>query len=206
VTERRRALLELAAMLATGALQLVFENVLGQKIPYLLAVSALWVFYVGRRLFRERGLAAAWGLSPAAILPALPLHLGATALLFSALLGWRLWRGGSPLPEGAGLVFLVYPIWALVQEFALQCLLARNLSLAGLPFAAVVPLAAACFGAAHLPDLPLAGLTALAGLIWTPLFRLRPSLWPIALSHAWVGTLAFYWVLERDPWLEMGPP
>jgi membrane protease YdiL (CAAX protease family) len=90
-----------------------------------------------------------------------------------------------------------------VQEFALQGLLARNLRLAGLPEAAVVAAAGLAFGAAHLPDLPLAGMTAAVGVLWTWAFRRRSNLWILALSHAWLGTLAFYWVLGRDPWLEM---
>ena len=69
--------------------------------------------------------------------------------------------------------------------------------------AAIVPVASLLFGAAHLPDWPLAALCAAAGVAWTAIYLRRRHLPLRALSHARLGTLAYYWVLGRDPWGEM---
>jgi membrane protease YdiL (CAAX protease family) len=54
--------------------------------------------------------------------------------------------------------------------------------------------------------LALVALCALAGVAWTILYLRRPNLWVLAASHAVLGTLAYYWLLERDPWAQFFPP
>ncbi len=205
MTERRRAFWELGAMLATGGLQLLFENVLDLKLPYLGVVAVLWAVYLVRRAVRTPGLWRDWGFRLDNLKSSLPFYLGISALIFVSLRIHLAYWGGAPLGKGAGWVFLVYPVWALLQQFALQVMLAGNLRKAGLPEPAVLVTTALLFGVAHLPDLPLAGMTAAAGLLWTWAFHRRPNLWILSFSHAWLGTLAFYWMLGRDPWLEMAP-
>jgi membrane protease YdiL (CAAX protease family) len=94
-------------------------------------------------------------------------------------------------------------VWSFLQQFVLQALIASNLEKLGWARAAVVPVAALLFGVAHLPDWPLAALCAVAGVAWTAIYLRSRHLPLLALTHAWLGALAFYWVLQRDPWGEM---
>ena len=41
------------------------------------------------------------------------------------------------------------------------------------------------------------------GLLFTPLYLHRQSLLPLGVAHGWLGVLAYYWLLGRDPWLEL---
>ena len=97
-------------------------------------------------------------------------------------------------------LFLLYPIWALVQQTLVQSILAGNLEELGLGRPAVIALGAAAFGLVHLPDLLLAGLAAAVGIAWTWIFLRTRCLLPLALSHGWLAPLVYAWVLERDPW------
>ena len=201
----RRARGEAAALLLTGGLFLVFENLAGLKLPFLAVAVGAWGVYVAARL-RTPGVAEAWGLGRSGFAET---AAGAASLLAAGVAGlavYRLMLGWRPLPPGAPVVFLVYPVWALIQQFAAQALLAGNLERLGIPRAGVILAAASLFGLAHLPDLPLVALCAAAGLAWTSLYLRGRNLWPLAVCHAWLGSLAYYWVLERDPWLEMLPP
>lgn len=202
-SERRRALGELGAMLATVVLFLVFENVLDRKLSFLVPCAVLWTGYVVRRLATERGLAAEWGLRVDTLKAAAPPILGFFALGAAALYAWHASVGGRPIPAGAWVLFLVYPVWSFVQQFVLQALVASNLERLGVARVAIVPVSAALFGLAHLPDWPLAALCAAAGLGWTAIFLKWRQLPLLALSHAWLGALAYYWLLGRDPWAEM---
>jgi hypothetical protein len=202
-SERRRAVGELGAMLATGALFLVFENVLHLKLQFLVPCTILWIAYIVHRLVTERTLAARWGLRLDNLPSAAPPILGVFAAGLLALGAWHLGAGGGAMPRGAWILFLVYPAWSFLQQFVLQALIASNLERLGFARAAVVPIAAALFGLAHLPDWPLAALCAVAGLAWTALYLRCRHLPLLAVTHAWLGALAFYWVLQRDPWGEM---
>jgi hypothetical protein len=126
------------------------------------------------------------------------LVVGARLLFgYRVLLGWR------PLSQEAFLLFLLYPIWAFIQQFVVQALVAVNLERLGFRRAVVIPASATLFGIVHMPDWPLVLLCTIAGLFWTHLFLCRRSLYPLAVTHAWLGVLTYYWVLERDPWLEL---
>jgi membrane protease YdiL (CAAX protease family) len=95
-------------------------------------------------------------------------------------------------------------VWGLMQQFFVESLVAGNLERLGAPRAAVIPVAAILFGLAHAPDVPLMALCAGAGLVWTSIFLRFPNLVPISLTHAWLGSLAYLMILERNPWAEMG--
>jgi len=200
--KQRRARGELAAILATGLLFLVFENILHLKLEFLVPCALLWTAYVGRRLLRERGLASRWGLRVDNLASAAPPLLAFFGLGVVSLAGWHAVAGGPGIPRDAWILFLLYPIWAFLQQFVLQALVASNLEHLGWPRPGVVAASAALFGIAHLPDWPLALLCAGAGLAWTPLYLRRRHLPLLALTHAWLGALAFFWVLQRSPWGE----
>jgi uncharacterized protein len=203
VNTRRRALGEIAAVLLTGVLFLVFENLLHLKLQFLVPCIVGWTAYLVHRVVKDRTVAAEWGLRVDNLRVAAPPILGVFAAGVAALFAWHLAFGGRPIPRDAWILFLLYPVWSLIQQFVLQALLAANLERLGVARIVVVPVAALLFGAAHLPDWPLAALCAAAGVAWTALYLRRRHLPLLALSHAWLGALAYYWVLGRDPWGEM---
>jgi len=200
VEARRRALGELGAMLATCGLFLVFENILHLKLQFLIPCSAAWSVYVVRRMIRHPALASEWGLRFDNLKAAAPSLLGFFAAGVAALFAWHLAVGGRAMPRMAWVLFLIYPVWSFLQQFVLQVVVATNLEKLGLARVAVVPIAATLFGLAHSPDWPLAALCAVAGLAWTSIYLRRRHLPLLALTHAWLGSLAYYWVLQRDPW------
>ena len=202
---RRRAAGELVAGLLTGIVFLVFENLLHLKIPYLVACTILWTAYVARRWRKEPAVAREWGLRRDTLKAATALCGAFFVAALAAMIAYRLIAGWRPLPAASIIVFAIYPAWSLIQQFVLQALVTANLERLSLPRAAIVPVAAALFGLAHFPDWPLMGLCAGAGLAWTFIFLRARNLVPLAFTHAWLGTLVYYWVLERDPWLEMFP-
>lgn len=202
-TDRRRALGEILAVLLTGVLFLLFENVLHLKLPFLVPCVVVWTAYLVHRMAKDRTVAAEWGIRFDNLKSAAPPILGVFAAGIAALYAGHVAFGGRAIPRDAWILFLLYPVWSFLQQFVLQALLASNLERLGLARAAVVPVAALLFGAAHLPDWPLAALCGVAGIAWTAIYLRWRHLPLLALSHAWLGALAYYWVLGRDPWGEM---
>ncbi|HYE98945.1 MAG TPA: CPBP family intramembrane glutamic endopeptidase [Planctomycetota bacterium] len=197
-----RARGELCAVFLTACLYLLFENVFQAKLIFMIPAVAAWGSYVVWRLVRTPGQAQAWGLAGSGFGPAARAAGAFFLVALSALVTWRLLLGWRPLPEGAFLLFALYPVWALVQQFLLQSLVVDNLRRLRWGPRSVIPVAAALFGLVHVPDLPLMALCAVAGIVWTAIFLRTRNLWPLAVVHAWTGTLVYYWVLERDPWAE----
>jgi CAAX prenyl protease-like protein len=202
VTLLRTRIAEIAAAAVTGALHPLFVEVLHAKALFIALAFVGWGTYFFLRVRRNPSVLPAWGfrrenLLPACLASAVVLICGVLAIVLAAKsqslgLHWHM----VPL-------FLLYPLWGLVQQFLVQALFVRNLKEAGASAAIIVLAAAVLFGIVHLPDVKLTLMTAALGLVLTPIYLRWRNLWPLAVCHGWLGFLAYFWLLGRDPWMEV---
>ena len=96
--------------------------------------------------------------------------------------------------------FACYVPWALMQQTLFQFYLLGRLAVL---FPSVHSLVLCAFtGAAyslvHLPDVGTTAVTAAAGIVWSYLYFRFRVLWPLALSHALLGSAFYYWICGHD--------
>lgn len=202
LTSRR----EILALVLTGAAHLFFENVLAAKGEFLLCAFAAWSVHLARQIRREPAIWEQWGFrrehfGAAFVRAGVVFIVGAIALA-----GIAIHRDEFVMHWHLLLLLVVYPLWGLLQQFLLQALLTRNL-INGAPWLRspwrVIPLSASLFALAHWPDTILMGATLLLGLVFTPIYLRWRNLWPLGLFHGWLGALTYFWLLGRDPWVEL---
>jgi membrane protease YdiL (CAAX protease family) len=79
--------------------------------------------------------------------------------------------------------FLLLPLWALFQQYALNGFINRRAQLFLGKGAKSIVLVAVVFGLLHLPNPLLAVLTLIAGLVWAFVYQRQPNLFALAISH-----------------------
>jgi len=96
-------------------------------------------------------------------------------------------------------VTLYFP-WALLQQTLFQFYLLGRMralwpSLSPLSQSALNGVA---FGLVHAAEPWIAVMAWMGGTVWSALYLRYRLLWPLALSHALLGTTLYYWVYARD--------
>jgi len=197
-----RASLEATAVVLTAALHFVFYHLLSCRGPFIVATVVVWAAYFVIRVRGDAGALRAFGLSTHGLRESgratgLVFLVGAAVCLIGGL-----WRGQVRFVPHMLVLALLYPVWGLVQQLLVQAMVVRNL-IRVLPLPVLVAVAAVLFGLVHLPELPLAVATALLGGAFTLIFVRWRNVWPLGICHGLLGVLFYYWVLGRDPWLEI---
>lgn len=208
---RQKVALELGTLVLLATIFLVFFPRRNPWVDVALAVFALM------------GIAISAGYTKSVIWAALPPHkadnrfndsakvtlwiTGPTALLFFLIGGIVAYRnaGWPAVVERVFnwkilAVFIPYVGWAFVQQTLFQFYLLGRLLALFPKHQPIWPIliTGLSFSLLHLPDVPTALVTAIAGPIWTLIYYRYRCLFPLAVSHAALGTAFYFGICGHD--------
>jgi hypothetical protein len=201
-----RARAEVAAAIATGILHFLAVGLLGLRGAFIAVALLAWSTYVVVRIRGDGSVVRVWGLSSQGLLPT---WRAAGALALAALLGMAFvaaQRRSLRLDPHMVPLLVAYPAWGVFQQLLVQGMFVSNVvsvSSRRLPVPAAIGAAGLLFGCVHLPDPISTTATALMGGAFAAIFVRHRNIWPLGLLHGLLGVPFFFWILQRDPWLEL---
>jgi len=192
---------ELAAIIGAGAVHVLVEIVFSERVAHLCSVGIVLAFaaYLVRRARTVEGVLRAWGMRVDNFRPALRAQFAFVGIGALALVGIGAALGRLVPPWTFWLTLALYPAWGVAQQFALQNLIARNLTGWLKQPLAIAGTASVLFGISHFPRWELMLLTLVAGIFFTLIYRRFPNLWAVGIAHGILGSLAVHLVLGEDP-------
>lgn len=195
---RRRALAEFAAA-AGGLLVWIACKPYAWSSWVITALIVGWGSYLAWRLARDPSEWTRWGLGRQGLRRAAVACTWVTLVGLVLVAAYGVAVGPPAWPRLHPLSFILYPFWALAQEFAVQVIFVTGLVAAGVPRTFIPFVSALAFAAGHLPHYAMGALAGCGGLAWTSIWLRYRSLWPIVVSHAILGGVALVVVLGHDP-------
>ncbi len=193
---------ELAGAVTTGFLKFLMVDVFSFKFVYVVGACLFWIGYIIFRRRSDPDVFRHWGFSRDHLKASFSITGVFAVCVFICLFGYGAWSGSVIWTSHMIPILLLYPIWGVIQQFLMMSLIAGNLQAMKKPDWIVILVTASMFAIVHYPSLILIGGTFFLALFYTRIFMKWPNLWALGLFHGWLGCFFFYWILNRDPWIE----
>lgn len=204
MTEKNESRWEIAFVLLTGLGNLILADRLDLQLVYVVAASLFWTGFVLVRASSDPSAPADWGFTKRGFGRAVRLL---TPFMILSVLGFAAYgrlTGSMILHWHIVPVLLLYPLWGLVQQFLVVALIAGNIRKhSRLPESVTVILTALLFAAAHASSPELTGAAFALALITATVYFRTGNLWAPGLFHGLFGTCLYFFVLGRDPLMEI---
>lgn len=173
---------------------------------FISGICLFWLWYVWHRHAHDPGILDYWGFrkenfgkSLVVLMPFFAICL--VFMLLNANQNQFELLNPNMLP-----IFLLYPIWGVVQQFMMVAIVAeiiKNIRHLSNHIPTIVILTSGLFSLIHYPDLGLMIFTlAMEVVLLTAYFKWR-NLWAIGIVHGWIATFLLYYVHNRDLWTEL---
>lgn len=205
MTDKQR-IIEIIAVVITGVGKFVFVDLIEQKLIFIIAAITFWVAYSIFRMRRTKGVLKYWGLSLENINPTLRI-VGITGLIMASLfIAYGIIVNQTSWSINILWVLLTYPIWGLIQQFLVMSLFAGNLmdmQKIKINYYVILSLTCIMFSLVHYPSTMLMIATFFMAIFYSIIFLKYRNIIPLGIFHGIMGGLFYYFVLNRDPWLEM---
>ena len=197
--------IELGFLILTSIIHILIEYVhyfAQLKFISFIAIG-LWTGYVVWKAIQYKGILKYWGFRWDNFLQSFRSCLYFTIPAIALLIGYSFLFQRFPLPSTFWMICFLYPVWGIVQQFALQGLVHRNLREIIKPVFSRCLILGILFSFAHLFDWRLVLLAFPIGFVFSWIYNRYPNLWALGICHGILGALVYYLVLGQDPGAEI---
>ncbi len=205
ISDKRR-FFEILASIITGLGKILFYDVLNQSLVFIVVASLFWVGYLAFRSFQDKNILKYWGFTKnnfnKSFIKLLPYAVILTATFFI----YGLYFNTLILSIHIFPLFLLYPLWGIIQQYLTVGLIAGNLKdqkKIKINTATIILITSISFSIVHYPSKMLMIGTFALSIIYTIEYLKERNLWVLGIYHGYLACLYYYFVLHRDPFVEV---
>lgn len=203
-TESQVIRFEIIAVVFTGLLKFLLVDFLSLKFIYVVGAVLFWAAYLVFKKSKIENVFTLWGFNALNLRKSFYACSVFGIIALGAMFFYARYNGSLHFSWHMIPILLLYPVWGIIQQFLMMCLIAGNLSKMNISKPLIVFFTSFMFSIVHFPSIVLVIGTFFLAIFYSLLYLKYRNIWPLGLFHGWVGCFFFYWVLERDPWIEFG--
>lgn len=179
------------------------ENISVPALIFNIAAALLWGFYLLFRIVRCKQVLYDWGFRKDNFFDTIRISssFGVPIVIIFTIYG--LLHHHYPSSTSIILILALYPLWGLIQQFAVQVLINKNLREIGIPLIFRLLIASVLFSVSHYPIFTLMLLVFPLGILTTLIYERYPNIWALGILHGILGTAAYFFILGQDPAKEL---
>ena len=195
---------EIFAVLLTGLGNFVLADWLGLRLAFVVGACLFWIGFVAIRASADASVLAEWGFTTRNLGRSLTLLGPVAALALICFIAYGMFTGSLFMHWHVALIFPLYSVWGLVQQFLIVALLAGNLrKLSRIQERWIVLLTAFLFAVAHAASIPLMGAAFFLAVVTTTVYFRTRNIWALGLFHGVFATGLYFFALGQDLWAEV---
>lgn len=197
---------ELIALITTGLLKFILLDWLEMRVFFITGICLFWLGYVLYRYSVDHKILVYWGFKKE--------YIGRSMLFLFPFLAVGIYVAvvlGNLNKSKVDILHLLpvlalYPVWGIVQQFLMICIVAENLSgfkKLSRSKPVVIVITSILFGLIHFPDFSLMIFTFAMEVAFLAIYFKWRNLWAVGLAHGWIATFLLYYLHNRDLWTEL---
>lgn len=197
---------EIFAVIITGFLKFVFMDRFNMRAVYIFIICIFWIIYVYLKYKGDHSVLEKWGIQKLYFKQSFLFLLPFAIVCITGIVIYGYISRVHILTWHFLPVFMLYPVWGLIQQFMMTGLISGNLkAMKSIRFDnyQIVLVTSLLFSLAHYPDGFLMIFTFIMQCMFTIVFLRWKNIWPLGLYHGWIATFLLYYVLGRDLWIEL---
>jgi len=197
---------ELLAVLITGLLKIIIMDWLEMRAFYIVCACLFWSVYVIINYKRDHTFFKQWGFHKENFRQSFLFILPVAIVCIAIISIYGIINNTAVINLNFILVFILYPVFGLFQQFMMIGLIAGNLTaIEKIRFKKyqVIIITAVIFSLIHYTSYSLMIYTFFLELIFVWVYLKWRNLWSLGLYHGWIATFLLFYVPERNLWTEL---
>ncbi|WP_420316050.1 type II CAAX prenyl endopeptidase Rce1 family protein [Ekhidna sp.] len=198
---------EILAVVITSLGKFIFYDLLNQRLIFIVIMFLFWSLYLIQKIKKSPETLKHWGFRIDNFKEVLSMVLpfGMISIIGCFVIGFSqnsIFIHWHFIP-----IFLLYPLFGILQQFLLMSLFAGNLQDQNkLSKSTIILLTSTLFGLLHYPYWWLVIGTFFLSMFYSYIFLRKRNVYVLGLFHGWLGAIFYYTVVDQDPFMEVFGP